>query len=201
MEDRHGLLAKAAYVGATRSLQRAILLRCRADLAKQVSFVYEPRKLPRPDEVAPSPAGVDSDRPPGAGKRLSKAYAKPMTSPRVDYLDDGPPAPQNGWQCRAAKQTAPIVNSWEIAMGDEEKLRRAVLAHIERKTEEVWKSIDDLQKAMEAVPPAQRSGPEWGGEGELSKRFIELMKRLGDIHHQLQSGSAAIDEFRVSTKH
>jgi hypothetical protein len=73
--------------------------------------------------------------------------------------------------------------------GNEGSRRRAqchglppsLLAHIERKTEEVWRSIDDLQKAMEAVPPADRSGPEWGGDGELSKRFIELMKRLGDI--------------------
>jgi hypothetical protein len=65
-------------------------------------------------------------------------------------------------------------------MSDEAKLRHALFAHIEQKTDEVWKSIDDLQKAMEAVPPADRSGPEWGGDGELSKRFIELMKRLGD---------------------
>jgi hypothetical protein len=39
---------------------------------------------------------------------------------------------------------------------------------------------------MEAVPHADRSGPEWGGDGELSKRFIELMKRLGDIGHQFR---------------
>ena len=65
-------------------------------------------------------------------------------------------------------------------MSDEAKLRHALFAHIEQKTDEVWTSIDDLQKAMEAVPPADRSGPEWGGDGELSKRFIELMKRLGD---------------------
>jgi carbon monoxide dehydrogenase subunit G len=31
------------------------------------------------------------------------------------------------------------------------------LAHIERKTEEVWRSIDDLQKAVEAIPPAEQS--------------------------------------------
>jgi hypothetical protein len=71
-------------------------------------------------------------------------------------------------------------------------LPASLLAHIERKTEAVWKSIGDLQKAMEeAVPPAQRSGPEWGGDGELSKRFMELMKRLGDIR-KLQLGSAAM---------
>jgi hypothetical protein len=60
-------------------------------------------------------------------------------------------------------------------------LPASLLAHIERKTEEVWKSIDDLQKAIDAVPPARRSGPEWGGGGEHSKRFMELTKRLGDI--------------------
>jgi hypothetical protein len=65
------------------------------------------------------------------------------------------------------------------------------------KTDEVWKSIDDLQKAMEAVPPADRSGPEWGGDGELSKRFIELMKRLGDIGHQFRLGLAAIEQSTV----
>jgi hypothetical protein len=58
-------------------------------------------------------------------------------------------------------------------------LPASLLAHIERKTEEVWKSIDDLQKAVQAVPPAQRSGREWGGDG-----VTELVKRLGDIRHQ-----------------
>ena len=86
-------------------------------------------------------------------------------------------------------------------MSDEAKLRHALFAHIEQKTDEVWTSIDDLQKAMEAVPPADRSGPEWGTDGELSKRFLELMKRLGDIRHQFQLGLAAIDGSSVSSKH
>src|SRR6202047_3110926 len=50
---------------------------------------------------------------------------------------------------------------------------------------------------MEAVPHADRSGPEWGGDGELSKRFIELMKRLGDIGHQFRLGLAAIEQSNV----
>ena len=62
-------------------------------------------------------------------------------------------------------------------------LPASLLAHIERKTEEVWKSIDDLQKAIDAVPPPQGSGSEWGGGGEHSKRFMELTERLGDIRH------------------
>jgi hypothetical protein len=82
-------------------------------------------------------------------------------------------------------------------MSDEAKLRHALFAHIEQKTDEVWKSIDDLQKAMEAVPHADRSGPEWGGDGELSKRFIELMKRLGDIGHQFRLGLSAIEQSNV----
>jgi hypothetical protein len=86
----------------------------------------------------------------------------------------------------------------KTSMGDEEKLRRSLFAHIEHKADELWKSIDDLQRAMDAVPNAERSGPEWGTDG---KRFLELMKRLGDIRHQFQLGLAAIDESRVSTKH
>ena len=82
-------------------------------------------------------------------------------------------------------------------MSDETKLRHALFAHIEQKSDEVWKSIGDLQKAMEAVPHADRSGPEWGGDGELSKRFIELMKRLGDIGHQFRLGLAAIEQSNV----
>jgi hypothetical protein len=58
-------------------------------------------------------------------------------------------------------------------------LPASLLAHIERKTEEVWKSIDDLQKSVEAVPPAQQSCPKWAGHG-----VAELVKRLGDIRHQ-----------------
>jgi len=62
------------------------------------------------------------------------------------------------------------------------------LLTFEQKSDEVWKS-------MEAVPHADRSGPEWGGE--LSKRFIELMKRLGDIGHQFRLGLAAIEQSNV----
>jgi tetrahydromethanopterin S-methyltransferase subunit B len=50
-------------------------------------------------------------------------------------------------------------------MDEEERLRRALFAHIEQKTDELWKSIDDLQKALEAVPTAERSGPGWGRDG------------------------------------
>jgi len=93
---------------------------------------------------------------------------------------------------RAAAKTG---SGNETSMGDEEKLRRALFAHIEQKSEDVWKSIDDLQKAMKAF------SLECSGDGELSARFIELMKRLGDIRHQFQLGLAAIDESHVSTKH
>ena len=86
-------------------------------------------------------------------------------------------------------------------MSDEEKLRRSFFAHIEHKADEVWKSIDDLQRAMEAVPIAERSGPESDTDAELSKRFLELINRLGDIRRQFHLGLAAIDEARVSTKH
>jgi hypothetical protein len=83
-------------------------------------------------------------------------------------------------------------------MSDEEKLRRSFFAHIEHKADEVWKSIDELQRAMEAVPIAERSGPESDTDAE---RFLELINRLGDIRRQFQLGLAAIDESRVSTKH
>ena len=86
-------------------------------------------------------------------------------------------------------------------MSDEEKLRRSFFAHVEHKADEVWKSIDDLQRAMEAVPIAERSSPESDADAELSKRFLELINRLGDIRHQFHLGLAAIDESRVSTKH
>ena len=61
-------------------------------------------------------------------------------------------------------------------------LPASLLAHIERKTEEVWRSIDDLQKAVEAVRPAQQSCPKWARHG-----VAELVKRLGDIRHQHRS--------------
>jgi hypothetical protein len=87
------------------------------------------------------------------------------------------------------------------AMGDEKKLRRSFFAHIEHKADEVWKSIDDLQKAMETAPTAERSGPECDTNEKLSKRFLVLMKRLADIRYQFQLGLAAIDDSRESTKH
>ena len=86
-------------------------------------------------------------------------------------------------------------------MSDEEKLRRSFFTHIEHKADEVWKSIDNLQRAMEAVPIAERSSPESDTDAELSKRFLKLINRLGDISRQFQLGLAAIDESRVSTKH
>ena len=85
-------------------------------------------------------------------------------------------------------------------MSDEEKLRRSFFAHIEHKADEVWKSIDDLQRAMEAVPIPERSGPESDTDAELSKRFLELINRFGEIRRQFHLGLAAIDESRVSTK-
>jgi hypothetical protein len=85
-------------------------------------------------------------------------------------------------QCWTATKAAAAVPQYH-------GLPASLLAHIERKTEDVWKSIDDLQKAVEAVPPAQRSGPEWGEDREHSKRFAELVKRLGDIRHQHRSAS------------
>ena len=54
---------------------------------------------------------------------------------------------------------------------------------------------------MEAVPIAERSGPGTDTDAELSKRFLELINRLGDIRRQFQLGLAAIDGSRVSTKH
>jgi hypothetical protein len=63
-------------------------------------------------------------------------------------------------------------------------LPASLLAHIERKIEDVLKSIDDLQTAVDAVPPSQKSGPEWSGDREHSQRFAELVKRLGDICHE-----------------
>ena len=62
-------------------------------------------------------------------------------------------------------------------------LPASLLAHIERKTEEVWKSIDDLQKAIDAVPRPRGQVPSVGGGVEHSKRFMELTTRLGDIRH------------------
>jgi hypothetical protein len=62
------------------------------------------------------------------------------------------------------------------------ELPASLLAHIGRKTDEVWRSIDDLQKAMEAIPRAKQSCPKWAGHG-----VAELMKRLGDICHQHRS--------------
>ena len=38
-------------------------------------------------------------------------------------------------------------------------------------------------------------------DAELSKRFLELISRLGDIRRQFHLGLAAIDESGVSTKH
>ena len=86
-------------------------------------------------------------------------------------------------------------------MSDEDRLRRSFITHIEHKADEVWKSIDDLQRAMEAVPIAERSGPGADTDAELSKRFLELISRLGDIRRHFHLGLAAIDESRVSTKH
>jgi hypothetical protein len=83
-----------------------------------------------------------------------------------------------------------------VDMDDEKRLRRALFAHIEQKTVELWTSIDDLQKALEAVPTPERAGDE-----DLSKRFIELMKNLEDLGRRFQSGLAAIDESSLSTKH
>ena len=47
------------------------------------------------------------------------------------------------------------------------------------------------------APNAWPNPDQHDGEGELSKRFIELMKRLGDIGHQFRLGLAAIEQSNI----
>jgi hypothetical protein len=118
--------------------------------------------------------------------------------PGVDKLEPDPRgsgflSPPSSEKFRGVGCRGPSLD--ETSMGDEDKLRRSLFAHIEHKADELWKSIDDLQNAMEAF------SPERSGDRKLSERFIELMKRLGDVGRQFRLGLAAIDESRVSTKH
>ena len=99
---------------------------------------------------------------------------------------------RQGHRFREAEKTYATMTSDSV-----ESYFRSIGIRSAKSQAEVWKSIDDLQKTIEAVPHADRSGPEWGGDGELSKRFIELMKRLGDIGHQFRLGLAAIEQSNV----
>jgi hypothetical protein len=78
-------------------------------------------------------------------------------------------------------------------MSDRAKLRHALLDRIQQKSEEVGSSIDSLLKSMEAIPPAERVGPDWGPDGTLAKRFLELSRMQADLAGKLILGSAAID--------
>ena len=46
-------------------------------------------------------------------------------------------------------------------MTNKANLLHALLERMQQQTAEVNKAMDDLQKAMEAVPSAERTGPEW----------------------------------------
>jgi hypothetical protein len=77
-------------------------------------------------------------------------------------------------------------------MTNKANLLHALLERMQQQTAEVNKAMDDLQKAMEAVPSAERTGPEWDA---FSAQFVELMKRQGELGKKLLSASQAIDDF------
>jgi hypothetical protein len=64
---------------------------------------------------------------------------------------------------------------------------------------EVQSSIDNLLKAMNAIPPADRADPEWP-DGTFAKRVLELRKLQDQIVGDLIVGSAAVERSDEPTK-
>jgi len=72
------------------------------------------------------------------------------------------------------------------------KAHFALLAELERESQEIETALDGLMIEMERVPPEQRSDGEWGPSGTSTKRFLELSGRQSEIAAEIKLVSAAI---------
>ena len=61
------------------------------------------------------------------------------------------------------------------------KNRHAMLAQIERESQEVENLLGELIAEMERVPPDQRADSEWGPAGTLTTRFLELSRVQNEL--------------------
>lgn len=80
-------------------------------------------------------------------------------------------------------------------MSDKSKLHHALLDRIKEQAERVNREMDSLLTAINAIPPAERVGADWGRpEGIFSKRYIELHNELAEIGRKHQLAILAIEQ-------
>jgi hypothetical protein len=78
-------------------------------------------------------------------------------------------------------------------MADDQK-QLLLLHQLERESEDVQAEIDRLMSEMEQVPPDQRSEEDWGANGRLTKRFLELSNRQNELAAEIKLLAKAIEK-------
>ena len=69
---------------------------------------------------------------------------------------------------------------------------------LEQENQDVQERLDRLMAELESVQPELRSIGEWGPEGTLTRRFIELSERQNEIAAEIKLVSAAIESAKPS---
>jgi hypothetical protein len=78
------------------------------------------------------------------------------------------------------------------------KAHFALLKELQQEEQDVQKRLDALMAELEGVQPELRSAGEWGPDGTLTRRFIELSDRQNEITAEIKLVSAAIESAKPS---
>jgi hypothetical protein len=73
------------------------------------------------------------------------------------------------------------------------KAHFALLKELQQEDRDVQERLDRLMAELENVQPELRSAGEWGPDGTLTRRFIELSERQNEIAAEIKLVSAAIE--------
>ena len=80
------------------------------------------------------------------------------------------------------------------------KNQHAMLAQIERESQEVENLLGELIAEMERVPADQRPDSEWGPSGSLTRRFLELSRVQNELAEKAKLVSRTIEDDAPPTR-
>jgi hypothetical protein len=73
------------------------------------------------------------------------------------------------------------------------KAHLTLLKELQQEDQDVQERLDALMAELEGVQPELRSAGEWGPDGTLTRRFMELSERQNEIAAEIKLVSAAIE--------
>jgi hypothetical protein len=79
------------------------------------------------------------------------------------------------------------------------KAHFALLKELQQEDQDIQERLDRLMAELENVQPERRAVGEWGPDGTLTRRFIELSERQNEIAAEVKLVSAAIESAKPSS--